>query len=223
MQDLPAELFSSKVRAAVLGHILPRPHLGFSLTDLSRLLGIAISSLQHECYKLERIGVLYGRRSGNARLYRVSPDCPVGDQLTALVVAGIGPEAALRGAVDGVPGLEGAFLAGPVPTPGAPGPAAPTGPTNGDATGGAGTRLVLIGEVPLEALDDVLARAEVALGVPPGTLELAFFRPPDWLNRIEQGNAYVAALLAAPRLRLLGDAPEPAAAGAGVLPVPDPT
>ncbi|MEA2530443.1 MAG: hypothetical protein QOG89_2087, partial [Thermomicrobiales bacterium] len=84
------ELFSSKVRAAVLGQMLTRPHLRYSLTDLSRLLDIPISSLQHECYKLERIGVLLARRDGNARRYRVDQTCSVLRELTALVVAALG-------------------------------------------------------------------------------------------------------------------------------------
>ena len=58
MTDLLAELFSSKVRAAALGVFLPRPHCWFSLTELSRLLGLPVSSLQHECYKLARLGLL---------------------------------------------------------------------------------------------------------------------------------------------------------------------
>src|SRR5215213_9148897 len=89
--DLLEELFSSRVRAAVLCQILPRPHLGFSLTEFSRVLGLPISSLQHECYKLERLGVLAGRREGNARRYRVDPTCPLHAPLTALVLAALGP------------------------------------------------------------------------------------------------------------------------------------
>ena len=41
MPEPLAELFSSRVRAAVLALVLPRPHLRFSLTDLSRRLGSA--------------------------------------------------------------------------------------------------------------------------------------------------------------------------------------
>jgi DNA-binding IclR family transcriptional regulator len=71
--DPLAELFSSRVRSAVLTLVLPRPHLGFSLTDLSRRLGLPVSSLQHECYKLTRLGLLRDERVGNARLYRPDP------------------------------------------------------------------------------------------------------------------------------------------------------
>jgi DNA-binding IclR family transcriptional regulator len=77
------ELFSSRVRAAVLALVLPRPHLGFSLTDLSRRLGLPVSSVQHECYKLTRLGLLRDERVGNARLYRPDPTWPLLEPLTA--------------------------------------------------------------------------------------------------------------------------------------------
>ena len=215
MDGVLAELFSSKVRAAVLGHLLPRPHLGFSLTDLHRRLGLPVSSLQHECYKLERIGVLAARRDGNARRYHVEPSCPVRVALTALVVAGIGPEAALRAAVEAVPGLEIAFLAGPLP-----GDDGTAGTGAGSAAGAAppAPRLVLVGELPLDELAAVTTRAEAALALPPGGVEPAFFRPADWRARIAERHPYVVALLAAPRLPLLDHDTPVLAAPSTVLP-----
>ena len=186
MSDLLTELFSSRVRAAVLMHALPRPHLGFSLTDFSRILGLQISSLQHECYKLERIGVFSARRSGNARLYRANPSCEILPALTDLVQACIGPEGALRGAVDGVAGLELAFLNHAPPL-----------------DGREIRQLVLVGEVPLEALDGVVARAEAALSMPDGGLEVAFFRPDDWRTRVADRHPFVTSLLSGQRLELI--------------------
>jgi len=181
--DLLAEIFSSKVRAAVLSYLLPRPHLGFSLTDLSRKLSLPISSLQHECYKLERIGVLIARRAGNARLYRVDSRCALLGPLTSLIVAAAGPEAALTGAVDGVAGLELVFVT--VPALGAEG------------------RLVVVGDLPLETLETLTTRAESALGRAPNSLEVAFFQPDDWRTRIAQHNPYVWELLTGPRQLVL--------------------
>lgn len=181
--DLLAEVFSSKVRAAVLSYLLPRPHLGYSLTDLSRRLSLPISSLQHECYKLERIGILFARRAGNARLYRVDVRCPLLDSLTRLIVAAIGPEAALHGAIDGLDGLELVFVTGP------------------DLM--AGGRLVVVGDLPLEVLETLTARAETALGRGPNSVEVAFFQPDDWRTRIAQHNPYVWELLTGTRQMML--------------------
>ena len=191
MADVLTELFSSKVRAAVLGFLLPRPHLGFSLTDLSRRLELPISSLQHECYKLARIGVLHDERAGNARRYRPDPACPLRGPLTSLVVAAIGHEAALAAAVEGVPGLELALLAGTL-APAMP-PAAPP-------------YLVLVGELALEEVDAALARVGAVLDplFGPGRVELALFRPADWGARRAAGNPFVKDLLSGHYLPLLG-------------------
>lgn len=178
-QALLGELFSSKVRAAVLGFLLPRPHLAFSLTDLSRRLGLPISSLQHECYKLQRIGILTARRSGNARLYRVDGDCPLHTALSTLIDRAIGRQACLAGAVEDVAGLELAFLS-------------PAAPSDSDRP----PRLVLVGDIPLDALTGAVARVERAIALPAGSLDLAFFQPDDWQVRIAAGNPYALELLA---------------------------
>src|SRR6478752_7807764 len=149
VDPLLQELFSSRMRAYVLSQMLPRPHLRFSLTDLSRLLGQPISSLQHECYKLERLGLLRGKRDGNTRLYEVVSTFPLLRPLTTLVTTAIGPERSLKAALEDVPGLDFAFFAGSLPV---------------SATGRA-ARVVLVGDVPLESIDAVQERDALALNL----------------------------------------------------------
>jgi hypothetical protein len=129
--------------------------------------------------------VLLARRSGNARLYRIDSRCPLLEPLTALVVAAIGQEAALRGAIEDVEGLQLVFLTG-----------------QGNQTTN-DPRLVVVGDVPLESLGAMTSRAESALRLPASTLEVAFFQPDDWRTRIAQHNSYVWELLTGPRLMLL--------------------
>lgn len=181
------EIFSSRLRAAVLSQMLPRPHLRFSLTDLSRLLGLPISSLQHECYKLERLGVIESRRLGNTRRYRVVTESPFYAPLARLVAAAIGTEATLRAGLETVTGLDAAFLAGD-PANHAHGP----------------TRLVLIGDVPLEEIDAIQERAIIAVNGSSDSVETVFYRQEDWQERIDQKSAYVMSLLNGPLLELVG-------------------
>src|SRR5215207_10009350 len=143
--DPLAELFSSRVRSAVLTLVLPRPHLGFSLTDLSRRLGLPVSSLQHECYKLTRLGLLRDERVGNARLYRPDPGWPLLEPLTALTVRAMPLEEALRGAVEGVAGIEGAWVSGDLGSPVAP------------------VYVVVLGSLGVDDLDGLFDRCRVAL------------------------------------------------------------
>ncbi len=181
------EIFSSRLRAAVLCQMLPRPHLRYSLTDLSRLLDLPISSLQHECYKLERLGLIESRRAGNTRRYGVVTDSVFYAPLAHLVAAAIGAEGALRAGLESVAGLDAAFLAG----------------DPGEASVDQPARLVLIGEVPLEEIDAIQDRASLAVPAPT-TIETAFYRQDDWQERIEQGSAYVLSLLNGPRIDLIG-------------------
>ncbi len=197
MNEILSELFSSKIRAAVLEHMLPRPHVGYSLTDLSRLLDLPISSLQHECYKLERIGVVKARRDGNSRRYRVNPDCVVLRELTALIVVAIGYGPALQASMERIPGLDAAFLAASVPL------------SSEAHQAGGSIPLVLIGEISLEEIDAAQERVTKLLGLAPGRIEATFYGSGDWRTRLAQHNAYVIRLVSGARTDLLGDVLNP--------------
>ena len=191
MPELLTELFSSRVRAAVLSQLAPRPDTGMSLTELNRALGLPISSLQHECYKLERVGVLKSQREGNSRRYRLNPDFPALAPLVALVAAGMGQEAALRATLEPVSGLRAAFLGAALPL--------------AANAGGASVPLVLIGEIPLEEVDAAQQRVAALLGLPADRVDTVFYLPADWNSRLAQGSAYALSLVAGPRVDLLGD------------------
>jgi DNA-binding transcriptional ArsR family regulator len=181
-----AELFSSRVRAAVLALVLPRPHLRFSLTDLSRRLGLPVSSLQHECYKLTRLGLLLDERVGNARLYRPDPAWPLLEPLTALTVRAMPLEEALRGAVEGLPGIEGAWVSGDLGSEAAP------------------VYVVVVGSLAVEDLDGLFDRCRVALVPVVGAtrIEFAYFRPADWTARLAGGDPFATALREDDRIEL---------------------
>jgi len=183
-----AELFSSRVRAAVLALILARPHLRFSLTDLSRRLGLPVSSLQHECYKLTSLGLLRDQRVGNARLYGPDTAWPLLEALTALTVRAVPLDEALRGAVEGVSGIDSAWVSGGLETPSDP------------------VYLVIVGSLGVEELDGLFDRCRVALGPIVGTsrIELAYFRPADWEARLARGDPFATALREGHRIELCG-------------------
>lgn len=188
-----SELFASRLRAAVLGYLVPRPHRGFSLTELSRALGLPISSLQHECYKLERIGILVSVREGASRRYSIDPEFPLRRELTALVVGALGQAASLSATLEHLTTLESAFIAAELPL--------------SDAIVFEETSaipLVLVGEIPLEEIDAIQSRAADLLGLSPGRIETVYYLPEDWQSRVAQRAPYAVWLLEGPRTHLLG-------------------
>ncbi len=187
MNDPLAELLSSRVRAAVLVRFVAQPAPA-SLTELARTLQLSISSVQHECYKLERLGILVARREGGSRRYRLAPDSPLVDPLIQLVWATRDRDALLTAALRELPGLDRVLLVPPA-----------------DGAHPAPTHLVVVGEVPLDQLEVALDRAVALLDLSPEQLSLAFYRPADWHARVAEGNALVQRLLAAKHTVLIGD------------------
>jgi len=184
--DLLAELLSSKVRAAVLGFMVAREESRFSLTELSRALDLSISSVQHECYKLERLGVLQGRREGASRRYWLDRETPFVPVLMWLVLSVIGQEQLLRYALVDIEGLEGALLS--------------------NATPAGKPSVTLIGDVGLEAFATVQERVAKILEVSPGDVEVSFYGSGAWRGHVESGDEAVGRVRAANPVGLAGDA-----------------
>ena len=150
--DTLGELFSSRIRASVLAYLVAREEARFSLTELSRALNLSVSSVQHECYKLERLGVLKGRREGASRRYWLDRDQPFVPVLMWLVVTVIGPHQVLGLALQDIDGLQGAVVS-----------------THG---------VTLVGDVGLDQLSVVQERARKILDTP--DLNVAFYDPATW-------------------------------------------
>jgi hypothetical protein len=187
---LLGEVLSSRVRATLLAWVVPRLDARFSLTELSRDVGSPISSLQHECYKLERLGVLQGRRDGASRRYHVQLDHHLSRPLVSLVIASLGLQAVLAEAVSDVGQVDAAAIAAPDPS-------------------GANDRLVLvlIGDVDLEGLDRAVQRVAMLLDADPDHIDLAFFRRDDWLEYGASGHPLLARLAGRPIQTIVGPWP----------------
>lgn len=173
--DTLGELFSSRIRASVLAYLVAREEARFSLTELSRALDLSVSSIQHECYKLERLGVLKGRREGASRRYWLDREQPFVPVLMWLVITVVGQPTVLGYALQGIDGLEGALLTN----------------TNDSAT------LTLIGNLGLDELSTVQERVSKILDVPDSALNVAFYNPSTWAEYVAQQHPTVVALRSA--------------------------
>jgi hypothetical protein len=180
--DVLAELLSSRVRAAVLGFLVAREDARFSLTELARHLELPISSVQHECYKLERLKVLRGRREGVSRRYWLDHDTPFVRVLIDLVIAVVGREQLLAYAMADFAGLHGALLM-VASTP----------------------SLVLVGELGLEELEAAQERTAAIFAVSVNAVDLAFFRPAEWQEHCADDHPFVQRLRQSEVTVVMGD------------------
>ncbi len=182
------ELFSSRIRALLLTFMVPRHDRGFSLTELSRALDCPISSLQHECYKLERLGLLQGRREGASRRYRLVRGVQ-SDPVIHLVETTMGQPVRLQETLGDLVALEGALLVG-------------------DLADSASTplQLILIGELGLEHVQIAQERVASVLAIPVDRLDVAFFRHEEWQGYRATGHPRVERLRDHPVTLILGAA-----------------
>ena len=181
------ELFSSRVRALLLAFLVSRHGQGYSLTELSRELDVPISSLQHECYKLERLGLLQGRKEGASRRYRLVRDAR-SDPVIHLVETTLGQSIRLVDALDDLASLDGALLVGDL------------------ASSSASPQLILIGELDLEQVQIAQERVAAVLAVPRDQLDIAFFRHEEWQAYRATGHPHVERLRDQPVLQIVGSA-----------------
>jgi DNA-binding transcriptional ArsR family regulator len=158
-----ADLLSSRNRAILLAWATPRLDTPFSLTELSRAVHLPVSSVQHECYKLERLGVLEARREGNSRRYRMMLDHPLTRPLIALVIATLGLQTVLHDAVVETGEVTAAVVAGPSPW-----------------SGSDRLTLAIVGHLPLEGLVQAQHRVALVLARMPDDLDLAYVQDADW-------------------------------------------
>ena len=77
-------LVSSRIRRALLEHILQHPQDSFYLRGLAKQLNLSISPLRRELLRLEHSGMLTAIEEGNLRLYRVNTTNPAFIELTRL-------------------------------------------------------------------------------------------------------------------------------------------
>lgn len=92
--------------------LLGDPDLELSLTDLSRVTGIAHPSVYREVTRAEEAGLLKSRHVGRTRLVRADVESPYYDGLAEVLTRAFGVPAVVADAIRGIDGIEEAYLFG---------------------------------------------------------------------------------------------------------------
>ena len=105
-------IFRSQQQAELLALLLGDPELELSLTDLSRLTGIAHPSVYREVTRAEAAGLLKSRRVGRTRLVRADAESPYYDGLADVLTRAFGVPAVVAQAIRSIDGIEEAHVFG---------------------------------------------------------------------------------------------------------------
>ena len=104
-------LLRSRLQAEILTVVLLGPDQEWTLTGLASRTGASVSSVQREITRAEQAGVVSSRRLGNVRLVKAA-DSPLTAPLTELLLRSFGPRQVLTEELEGVEGIDRAYLFG---------------------------------------------------------------------------------------------------------------
>jgi DNA-binding transcriptional ArsR family regulator len=109
---LTAPLFRSDGQARLLAELFLSGVDELNLNELATRTGVAYSSVHREIGRLIDSGLLTQRRLGQARYVRPNADSPLTASVRALLLVSAGPVPLLAAALQGIAGVESAFLFG---------------------------------------------------------------------------------------------------------------
>jgi len=94
-----ADTLFSRTRSAVLRELFQSEN-GTYIRELERKTGIDVRQLSRELGALSDSGIVARHRFGNLVVYRFNPDCPVYEEIRAIVLKTVGLADVLRNALD---------------------------------------------------------------------------------------------------------------------------
>ena len=162
-------LLRSRQQGEILARLLGDPELEASVTEIAALVGVPISSTHREVERAQAAGIVTSRKIGNVLLVRADTDSPYYRGLADVLVKAFGPPQVLAEALDGVDGIEAAYIYGSW--------AAHWSGAAGDRPVGDIDALVL-GTPDRDSLYAALSAAEERLGRPVQDT----VRPADWIT-----------------------------------------
>lgn len=186
--NLSDALFTA-TQQRVLACLFGQPGQSYSVSELIQTTAAGSGGVQREVARLAGSGLLLMQHVGNQKRYRANPDCPIHDELAAIVRKTFGLANPLREALAPLAdGIEIAFVYGSV--------------AKGQDTSNSDIDLMLV--------SDTLSYGEVMAALHPLIEQLGrvinptLYTRAELGKRVEGGNSFVTRVLAHPRIWLIG-------------------
>lgn len=184
-------LFNSKVRIELLSTFFLHEGRDFYVRELSRITGEDYKNISLALRNLEGIGLLFSRKQGNLKYYRLNKEFLLYEELRSIFLKTRGSVSILKKALSKEKDIDSAFIYGSV--------------ASGQETAGSDIDLMVIGEIPLEHLLKLLREPERILG---RDINASLFGFSEIRKRVEGNDPFITRVLNGPRILLVGDEDE---------------
>ena len=181
-------LFSSRVRVALLTHLFTHPDEQFYARELARQLDAHYNAVWRELSNLEALGLLASEQQATAKVYRLNPGFPIYEELKRIILKTSGLGQVLHQELSRLGTVEWAFVYGSVAA--------------GEEDLLSDIDLMLVGEVDLMALSEVIARLEEQLG---RAINYVVLSQHELARRLAEGEPFLTNVLAGPKIMLIGE------------------
>ncbi len=189
-------LFASRTLAELLRVFSVDPDREYYQRELQRATGAHLRQLQRDLDRLERSGLVSKRASGNRSYYRAQRFHPAFSDVRSAILKTLGLGDILREALSEHAGISVAFVFGSL--------------ARGDAAATSDVDLLVIGSVSRRNLAETLARVSERLA---REVNLMLMTPRDFAQKRRGKDHFVTAVLAEPRIWVIGDERTLAAVG----------
>jgi predicted nucleotidyltransferase len=185
-----ADALFARVQQRVLAVLFGNPRRSFYANEVIRLAQSGTGAVQRELARLEAAGLVTATRVGQQKHYQANAGSPLFEELRALVLKTVGLADVLRAAMAPVArGIRAAFVYGSI--------------AKGDDTAASDIDLMVISDrLTYADLFAALERASTQLG---RKVAPTIYSSKELAKRVKQDNAFVARVLAQPKLWLIGD------------------
>lgn len=185
-----ATLLSSKVRAKVLTAFFLSPGAERNAWELTQSLAENYSAVWKELNRLERLGILVSEPRGNAKVYRVNPNCPIESELRSIVLKTEGIGSLLRMKFGAMPSIHSIFIYGSV--------------ASGKADQYSDIDLMIIGDddISLEDVSSLISDAERMLNRP---INYILFTLAEWKEKLKNNDPFAVNVENAEKIILIGE------------------
>jgi len=191
MSQLADALFTT-TQQRVLGLLYVQPERSFYTKEILRLTGMGVATIKRELDRMLTAGILTLRRQGNQHHYQANSECPIYQELVAIVRKTFGVVDVLRRALDPqVHRIDWGFIFGSM--------------ASGKESAASDIDLLLIGDITFAEAVTALYSVQEALG---REINPKVYSYKEWQRLLKAKDAFINEVLSKPHMDVIGQGNE---------------